>query len=243
MFSTIDRREGGGGDGGGGDGGCGGGDVDHIRALGREPDIAARWQAQFGRNMSEQDARHIYQTFMPLQIRQVKHFADPIDGVLNTVDTLRRTGVKIGSCSGYPRQVMDVLLSAAAAKGYVPDYAVASDDLKAGSRPGPWMALQNVIELGINSVSHCVKVDDGVPGIREGLNAGMWTVGVVVSGNEFGVTLEEFNQLTVDEIAVRRKPAAAKLESAGAHYLVDTVADLPDVVIRINQRLAAGEKP
>ncbi len=50
------------------------------------------------------------------------------------------------------------------------------------------MALQNVIALGIDAVAHCVKVDDAAPGISEGLNAGMWTVGLAVSGNEFGAT-------------------------------------------------------
>lgn len=50
------------------------------------------------------------------------------------------------------------------------------------------MALQNAIALGIDAVAHCVKVDDAVPCIHEGLNAGMWSVGLALSGNEFGAT-------------------------------------------------------
>ncbi|HEJ7998676.1 TPA: phosphonoacetaldehyde hydrolase, partial [Serratia liquefaciens] len=34
-----------------------------------------------------------------------------------------------------------------------------------------------------------------------------------------------------------------KLYSAGAHYVIDTLAQLPDVIAEINQRLAAGERP
>ncbi len=76
--------------------------------------------------------------------------------------------------------------------GLRPDHWVATDDLAAGGRPGPWMALQNVITLGIDDVAHCVKVDDAAPGISEGLHAGMWSVGLAVSGNEFGATWEEY---------------------------------------------------
>ncbi|GAL09093.1 phosphonoacetaldehyde hydrolase [Vibrio astriarenae] len=128
---------------------------------------------------------------MPLQIEQVKKFADPIEGTLETIDFLRDKQIKIGSCSGYPKKVMDALVPVAAEKGYSPDCVVASDEIQVGSRPGPWMALKNVIELGANNVAKCVKVDDAVAGIHEGLNAGMWTVGISVSGNEFGATPEE----------------------------------------------------
>ncbi|VEB62544.1 phosphonoacetaldehyde hydrolase [Salmonella enterica subsp. enterica] len=50
---------------------------------------------------------------------------------------------------------MERLVPAAAEHGYRPDHWVATDDLVAGGRPGPWMALQNVIALGIDAVAHC----------------------------------------------------------------------------------------
>ncbi|STW47482.1 phosphonoacetaldehyde hydrolase [Klebsiella pneumoniae] len=113
-------------------------------------------------------------------------FPHRLPAVVDTIAALRAKGLKIGSCSGYPRPVMEKLVPAAAAQGYAPDHWVATDDLAAGGRPGPWMALQNVITLGIDDVAHCVKVDDAAPGISEGLHAGMWSVGLAVSGNEFG---------------------------------------------------------
>ena len=138
---------------------------------------------------------------------------------------------------------MEKLVPAAAAQGYAPDHWVATDDLAAGGRPGPWMALQNVITLGIDDVAHCVKVDDAAPGISEGLHAGMWSVGLAVSGNEFGATWEEYQAMSKAEIATRRERAADKLYAARAHYVVDTLADLPEVIADINARLAKGERP
>lgn len=75
--------------------------------------------------------------------------------------------MKIGSCSGYPAQVMAAgLLALAATNGYVADHVVATDDVPNG-RPWPAQALANVIALGIDDVGACVKIDDTVPGILE----------------------------------------------------------------------------
>ncbi|GLR08416.1 phosphonoacetaldehyde hydrolase [Mixta theicola] len=215
----------------------------HIEALGKLPSVDARWQSRFGRAMSKEDIDSIYKTFMPLQIAKVVDFSQPIAGVVEVIASLRSQGIKIGSCSGYPRPVMERLVPAAAAAGYAPDYWVAADDLAAGARPGPWMALQNVIELGVDAVFNCVKVDDAVPGIEEGLRAGMWSVGLSVSGNEFGATWEQFQQMDVAEIAHHRRIAEEKLSAAGAHYVIDTLADLPAVIEQINMRLHQGERP
>lgn len=216
---------------------------DHIAALGRQPSVAARWQARFGHPMSRDEVDHLYHTFMPLQIAAVTRFAAPIPGVLPVLASLRAQGLRIGSCSGYPRPVMEALVPAAAELGYRPDHWVATDDLKAGGRPGPWMVLANVIELGIGAVHRCIKVDDAVPGISEGLNAGMWTVGLSVSGNEFGATWEAFIAMKQEEVAARRAPAEARLRAAGAHYVIDTLADIAPVIADINRRLALGERP
>lgn len=105
------------------------------------------------------------------------------------------------------------------------------------------MALKNVIELGVMSVAHCVKVDDAVTGIAEGLNAGMWTVGLSVSGNEFGATFEQYQTMEQAEIENRKRIAENKLRTAGAHYIIDTLANLPAVIEDINQRIANNQKP
>ncbi|MGL4675732.1 MAG: phosphonoacetaldehyde hydrolase [Wohlfahrtiimonas sp.] len=219
------------------------GKIDHIRTLLNDPEIRGRWTAQFGTAPTEADAQNIYETFMPLQIEHVVHFAEPIAGTLDVVNTLKSQGIKIGSCSGYPTPVMDVLVPVAAQHGYQPDCVVASDEIKAGSRPGPWMALKNVIELGVKNVANCVKVDDATSGIAEGLNAGMWAVGITVSGNEFGATLAEYQQMTTDEINTRKAYAEKRMKDAGAHYVIETVADLPKILEEIQKRRNNGEKP
>ena len=87
---------------------------DHIATLGRLPSVDARWQARFGHPMSREEVDHLYHTFMPLQIAAVTRFAAPIPGVLPVLASLRAQGLRIGSCSGYPRPVMEALVPAIA---------------------------------------------------------------------------------------------------------------------------------
>jgi phosphonoacetaldehyde hydrolase len=110
-------------------------------------------------------------------------------------------------------------------------------------RPFPHMSLKNAIELEVETVHACVKVDDTVPGIEEGLNAGMWTVAVAVSGNEVGLSLADWEALTSTEQQQRRQVAYTRLRASGAHYVIDSITDLLPYIEVIERRLARGEQP
>jgi phosphonoacetaldehyde hydrolase len=105
------------------------------------------------------------------------------------------------------------------------------------------MALACVQELRIGSVAHCVKVDDTLPGIAEGLNAGMWTVGLSLSGSPAGWTVGDFEQASEADRQAVRDRVVPMFEAAGAHFVIDTVSDLPFVLKSIEHRLASGLRP
>ena len=105
------------------------------------------------------------------------------------------------------------------------------------------MALANVLALGVGDVRACVKVDDTTPGIEEGRHAGMWTVGLSLSGNETGLTLEQLQALPDAEVAAKRAAATQRLTASGAHLVIDSVAQLPKALVEIDARMARGERP
>ncbi|WP_287143451.1 phosphonoacetaldehyde hydrolase [Achromobacter sp.] len=215
---------------------------DHIRALCDQTAIASQYQAQSGRVPSDDDVTAIYERFLPMQMEKVAQYSAAIPGAAELLRALRRQGLKIGSCSGYPDSVMRRVVERAASEGLEPDCIVASDDVPR-ARPAPAMALKNVVELGLSDVAACIKVDDTAPGIEEGRRAGMWSVGLLLSGNAAGLTLDEY--LCLDEAGrdLVRADASRELASAAPHYLIDTVADLPAVIIDIEARLARGQRP
>ncbi|MGE8461638.1 MAG: phosphonoacetaldehyde hydrolase [Pseudomonas capeferrum] len=215
---------------------------DHIRTLCNVPDIAERYRKVFGRTPTDDDVTALYNRFMPLQIEKIAVHSALIPGALDTLTGLRQGGLKIGSCSGYPKVVMDKVVALAAQNGYVADHVVATDETPNG-RPWPAQALANVIALGIDDVAACVKVDDTVPGILEGRRAGMWTVALVCSGNALGLTWEGYQALSAEALESERKRIHALFASSRPHYLIDIINELPEVIADINQRLAKGEMP
>ena len=215
---------------------------DHIRTLCDQPQISERYKKVFGRTPSDEDVTAIYQRFMPLQIEKIAEHSALIPGALETIAQLRRQGIKIGSCSGYPAQVMAKVVELAATRGYTADHVVATAAVPNG-RPWPAQALANVIALGIDNVGACVKVDDTVPGILEGRRAGMWTVALVCSGNALGLTYEQYRALDPTTLASERTRIHRLFEGSRPHYLIDTLSDLPEVIADINKRLANGEMP
>ena len=215
---------------------------EHIRTLCNQPQVAERYRKTFGRTPTDDDVTAIYQRFMPLQIEKIAEHSALIPGALDCIAALRAQGLKIGSCSGYPKQVMDKVVALAATNGYVADHVVATDQVPNG-RPWPAQALANVIALGIDDVAACVKVDDTVPGILEGRRAGMWTVALTCSGNALGLTYAQFRALDSTALARERTRIEAMFEGSRPHYLIDTITDLPGVIADINRRLARGEMP
>lgn len=215
---------------------------EHVRTLLDLDSVREQFFKQHGRHAGEADIDKIYADATRLQIDCLKDYADPIPGVLDTLAQLRQRGIKIGSCTGYVKEMMDVLVPAAAAKGFAPDTWVCASDVPY-ARPSALMTLLNLVRLNVSPVQACIKVGDTVADVEEGLNAGMWSVAVTLTGNEVGLNQSELAKLDVGERERRRSRAADKLARAGAHYVIDAVADLLPIVTTIEARLARGEKP
>lgn len=210
---------------------------DHIRALlraktGRPPGDAA----------DEGEVEDLFAAFIPMQMDCLAAYSTVIAGVPAVVEELRARGIKIGSTTGYTRPMLDLLLARAAAEGYRPDCALCPDDVGAG-RPWPWMCYLNAIRLRTCPMYTMIKIGDTLSDIEEGLNAGMWTVGIARTGNMLGLAPEELAALPAAERSDRLDAARRQLSEAGAHYVADAAADCMPLVEQIEERLAKGERP
>jgi phosphonoacetaldehyde hydrolase len=215
---------------------------DHLDALLQMPEIRQRWQLSQGRLPSESDVDELYQGFLPLQRELIAAHAALIPGCQEAVAACRTRGLKVGSTTGYTRELMDDLLPLARRQGYQPDVTITADDVSAG-RPAPWMCLECARRLNVYPPAAVVVVDDTTVGIEAGRNAGMWTIGVALSGNLVGLSLDELSQL--DSATRRTLGAGAKqrLSSAGAHFVLDTVAELPTLLVSFDALLQGGAGP
>ncbi len=87
-------------------------------------------------------------------------------------------------------------------------------------------------------------MDDTVSGVGEALNAGCWGVGVARWSNYMDVdSFEHEASLSDEEIQRRLEHSRNLLRNTGAHYVIDSISELPEVCADINARLARGESP
>ena len=214
----------------------------HIQKITEQDAVRARWQDAHGRPPDDDDVSAMFEAFVPLQLECLSTYSALIPGTLEAVAALRKKGIRIGSTTGYTTEMTAINLRDARRQGYAPDSTVSASEMPAG-RPYPFMCLQNAINLQVDCVAACVKVDDTIPGVEEGLNAGMWTVGLAVSGNEVGLSLEDWQALPEHEQQMRRERAYRRMLQSGAHYVVDTIADLMPCIEDIETRLKRGERP
>jgi len=214
----------------------------HIRQISLNEGVAARWEKKHGRKPNEADVEALFKDFIPLQLQCLAQYADLIPGTLEAVAEFRRRGLKIGSTTGYTQEMMDLLQAEAKRRGYVPDSTVCATQVPAG-RPHPYMCLQNAINLQTYPMEAFVKIGDTLPDIEEGLNAGMWTVGLAKTGNEMGLTEQEIAALDPETRTARLERAYKRMHQAGAHYVVDGIAQVAPLLDQIAARLAVGERP
>ena len=214
----------------------------HVAALMALPRIAQAWATKHGRAPGEADIDAAYEAFVPRNKAAAAGYSTVIRGVADVVKQLRADGLKIGSTTGYTRDIMAEILPVAAAGGFAPDSLVCTGDTPDG-RPTPFMLYRTLLELEVYPAWRAVKVDDTEVGIAEGLNGGAWTVGIAVTGNVFGLSEADTRSLPPAEFVRMRSEASARLTGAGAHYVIDSVADLLPVLAEIEGRLTRGERP
>ena len=216
----------------------------HIKELTEDPVIAARWESIKGKAPDQSDVDAMFADFVPAQLDCLRKYTTALPGVLDVLNDLQKQGLKIGASTGFVRSMVDILLEDTIKQGFTPDATVAGDEVIHGARPAPHMVWKNLDLMGISEIKSVVKCDDTVSGVGEALNAGCWGVGLVRYSNYMNInSLEEEATLSDAEIARRMAHTRKILEQSGAHYVIDSLADLPEVLEDINARLARGEKP
>ncbi|MGL4403020.1 MAG: phosphonoacetaldehyde hydrolase, partial [Fusobacteriaceae bacterium] len=155
--------------------------VEHTRALLEMDRIKGLWQEKYGREYQEEDLRRLYSRFEEILFENLENFSTPIPGVLKLMERLRKKGIKIGSTTGYTKEMLDIVAENAEKQGYKPDFRITATEVPAG-RPYPYMIYKNMIELELPDRKAVIKIGDTISDIKEGKGAGVWAVGILKGG-------------------------------------------------------------
>ncbi|MDM5147912.1 phosphonoacetaldehyde hydrolase [Candidatus Persebacteraceae bacterium Df01] len=216
----------------------------HIQKLLEDPEIRARWMTSHGKPPNADDVAAMYIDFIPLQLKCLAQYGTLLPGVAGAANVLRHNySMKLGATTGFTRAMIDVLLVETEKQGLHLDATVGGDEVINGSRPQPFMLYRNLDLMNISPIQAVMKVDDSIAGIDEGLAAGCWTVGVSRYSNYMNIdSVADAEKVSAKELDSQHSHAKKLLLQAGAHYVVDSVAELPQVVEDINVRLKRGEQ-
>lgn len=215
---------------------------EHTRLILNHPEVSGQWEEKFGRTPNDADLDSVYGELEEILIEVVKDYAEPIEGAVELIDELKSLRIKVGTGTGYKANMMASLIPAAEKFGLKPDCIINSSDVPEG-RPKPWMCYLNAIQLDAYPLFEMVKIGDTIADIEEGLNAGMWTIGLTRSGNEVGLSKLEQDSIPEDELNEIIDDAVERFIEAGAHYVADGVWECREILEEISDRIGKGELP
>ena len=215
---------------------------EHIKLLLQLERIKQLWVKKFGKEPGDIEVDDLYVKFEPILINQLKDYATPNPYVVAVVEKLKASGIKIGSTTGYIRKMMDELIPYAKKNGYSPDNVVTSDEVISG-RPHPFMCYKNAMDLGIYPFETVIKAGDTIADIKEGVNASMWSVGIIMGSSIMGMTKEEVENCPKDILESKIKHVEEVFYKNGAHFVILDMRELLPLIDKINIKLENGEKP
>lgn len=207
---------------------------DHIKTMMNMERIHQEWIRLHKRDFTEEDIDAVYQCSETSILLILDGFAEVKPYVLETIENLRQKGIKIGSTTGYTDEMMDIVVPKAKENGYVPDFWCSPNAVGNMGRPYPYMIFKNLQELQVSSVRNVIKVGDTVSDIKEGLAAGVISVGVIEGSSLMALSEAEYNVLGEEE----KKAVCDKVQRAymdcGADYVLQNLSELPGLVERLS---------
>ncbi len=206
----------------------------HIRTILNFDRVKTLFKELYKRDFNEQDVEELYEIFEEDLYEVVVEYTVAIDGVVNTLNSLKEMGIKVGSTTGYTSAMMEKVIQKAQSIGVKPNVVVTPDLVDGASRPSPFMIFDCMKKLSVENVSNIVKVGDTKMDILEGKNAGVISVGILEGSNMLGLNKEEYNKMTKEEQEIAKANAKKKYLDAGADYVINDMTELLDVIKVIN---------
>ena len=203
---------------------------DHIKTMLSMERIREEFKRIHGRDFTDQDVDEMHEKFAASLMKILDQFSDPKDYVVDTVAKLRDAGLMIGSTTGYTDAMLEIVTKEAAKAGYKPDCWFSPDSTGHMGRPYPYMIFKNMEALKVTGVDKVMKVGDTLSVIREGKNAGVFTVGIIEGSSEMGLTKEEYAALSPEEREAKVKAVTKRYMDAGADAVVQDIRGVLELI-------------
>ena len=202
----------------------------HVKMMLGGERLSKEWVSKHGKPHTEADIDAIYEKFEPALFNVLRNYANPLPNVLDVVSQIRKMNIKIGSTTGYTKQMMDIVAPLAKENGYAPDYLVCPEDVAGKGRPYPYMIWRNLEALGCAHIDEVLKIGDTEADMQEGRAVGCLSVGVIVGSSVLGLSENEFTALDATKKEELFAASKEKYFKSGADYVLESIAELPRLI-------------
>ncbi|MEK5507604.1 HAD hydrolase-like protein [Paenibacillus sp. FSL P4-0113] len=214
---------------------------DHIANVLGLSEVRKKWLECFGAHPGRVDIEHIYLELVPV-LRSLIQGAEPAIGIDRALQELQDRRIQSGATASCPMEMLSHVFTPAQSP-YTLDCMVAPCEVSQG-RPYPWMIYEIAHRLQVFPLSDIVKVGDTVADMQEGRNAGVWTIGVLNHNESVTTVAQTTSHEAEDRVAEeRRRQSVYGLKRAGAHIVMNSVADLPRILREIEMLQHTGGYP
>lgn len=221
--------------------------LDHINKICSDPVFIHNWH-----NKHLEDVKYykdeIFSDFNKIQRKLTIENMKMIPETNGCIRYLQDNNILTGVTTGFDYKQTMLIKSLLETYNIYLDSYVSSTCLDLPSRPGPYMIHKNMDNLNLSDSRKIIKIDDTVSGIKEGLNAGCLTVGVArwsinMNINTYeemmyldnhimnGSTDYSLNNYNQNKNLIKSREI---LKNSGAHYVIDTLDELPNIIEHIN---------
>lgn len=210
--------------------------LDHIKHILKDPYIRVDWKNKFNKYPEKGiDELKVFEDFNEIQKLNTTDYLDIIPETKRTVEYLNNRGIKIGTTTGFNKEITDLVRDKLNDnKIYINSY-VSSTCLDKPSRPAPYMIYENMNRLNINNPKRIIKVDDTKVGIEEGKNAGCITVGVYRWSTYMKICdVENEYRIPRDELESKIQESKSTLSEANPDFLIRSLDELPRIIKFLN---------
>lgn len=189
------------------------------QVLGREP-LTEEWQA-YQQALCETACEHAEAT----------HAALPL------LEQLHQQAVPCAWLDELPRDASISLANA------LPNWLPGTSSHSHRPWPAPDAIWLSLMTLQVNQLEGCVLVSGEPRLLQAALNAGIWTIGLAISGPLCGLAQADWQSLPMTERDQLRSQATLSLYRLGVHSVIDQLSDLPTCLADLSLRRHKGEKP
>ncbi len=212
---------------------------DHVKQILQQPGVLERFNKK---NMSCQEmdahADNIYAIYEPMQLQALCNPDEirPLPRVIETLETLKQMGIKIGLTTGFTcNMVQNIFYHSEEKIGQYFDVIIASDhsSIKRG-RPFPDGVWSNLIQLGCEHPKGCIKIDDSPAGILEGQSAGCKTCALTRYNSYIGRFVDDIDEVSDKSLVNKLLRESWKyMEKVNPTYICERLDGLVPIIQQI----------